>query len=128
MKNLLPKKISLLTSGILVWQLLILPIKSFALEYIPLEGEAFKGFGVANPTHDLALFLSQVFQFGLAVAAALAVIMIVWGGIKIMTTDSWLGKSEGKQTIYNAIWGLLLALVSWLILYTINPNILIFKL
>ena len=127
MKNLLPKKISLLASGILIWQFLILPIKSFALNYVPLEGEAFEGFTPTPGATSAGQFLSQVFQFGLALAAALAVIMIVWGGIQIMLSDSVFNKEEGKKKIWNAIWGLILALVSWLILYTINPNILTFK-
>ncbi len=96
------------------------------MTYQPLEPNAF-GTTLTN-TSSLGDFLSQAFSFGLAIAAALAVIMIVWGGVQIMTTDSWSGKSEGKQKIWDAIWGLGLALVSWLILYTINPDILNFKL
>ncbi len=98
-----------------------------ALAYQKLEPQAFDGFR-ATGSGDLGAFLSQAFQFGLAIAAALAVIMIVWGGVQIMTTDSWSGKSEGKQRIWDALIGLGLALVSWLILYTINPEILNFKL
>lgn len=127
MNSFLNKKIYLIAPSVLLWQFLILPIKSFALEYIPLEKAAFKGFEATSET-QLSQFLSQAFSFGLAIAAALAVIMIVWGGVQIMTTDSWGGKSEGKQKIWDAVWGLILALVSWLILYTINPDILNFKL
>jgi hypothetical protein len=127
MIDFLQKKFPLLTTEILIWQFIILPIKSFALEYNALEPEAFKEFNKSGDT-KLAQFLSQAFSFGLAIAAALSVIMIVWGGVQIMTTDSWTGKSSGKQKIWDAIWGLLLALVSWLILYTINPDILKFKL
>ncbi len=97
-----------------------------ALDYQPLEPNAFAGFG--TNTGNLSDFLSQAFQFGLAIAAALAVVMIVWGGVEIMLSESVFKKSEGKQRIQDAIWGLLLALFSWLILYTINPAILNFKL
>ncbi len=125
MRKSIFKKISFLPLSLFIYSVL-LPIKSFALEYKRLEGEAFSGFDstVSAGTNPLGAFLSQAFQFGLAIAAALAVIMIVWGGVEIMTTDSWTGKSSGKQKIQDAIWGLLLALVSWLILYTINPDIL----
>jgi hypothetical protein len=99
------------------------------LVYCPLESGAFDGFtSNASEADKLGTFLGQAFQFGLALAAALAVIMIVWGGVKMMTTDSYSSKSEGKEIISNAIWGLLLALASWLILYIINPDILNFKL
>jgi hypothetical protein len=102
-------------------------LKLLALSYTPLEQDAFSS-GVQNSTGDLTLFLQEAFQFGLALAAALAVIMIVWGGVEIMLSESVFKKEDGKKKIQDAIWGLLLALVSWLILYTINPEILNFKL
>jgi len=58
----------------------------------------------------------------------LAVIMIIWGGIQYMSTDAISGKSEAKNTIQNAIWGLLLAISAWLILNTINPDLVKFNL
>src|SRR5690606_22709225 len=61
-------------------------------------------------------------------AGILAVIMITLGGIQYMTTDAISGKTEGKAVITRALLGLMLALASWLILYTINPNILNFSL
>ena len=128
MKGFLKNKLSLAVMVSFIFQSLILPIKSFALTYQPLEGEAFKSFGGANNTGDLKLFLSQAFSFGLAIAAALAVIMIVYGGVEIMLSESVFKKDDGKKKIKDAIYGLLLALVSWLILYTINPEILNFKL
>jgi hypothetical protein len=131
MKGFLNKKIYLLPFGVFFWQLLTLPIKSLATTtYTLLEPAAFTGFTstAGSGASQLGQFLSQAFQFGLAIAAALAVIMIVWGGVKIMLTESVFEKDDGKKKIQDAIWGLLLALVSWLILYTINPNILIFKL
>lgn len=96
------------------------------MTYQPLEPNAF-GTTMTTAT-NLGNFLSQAFSFGLAVAAALAVVMIVWGGVEIMLSDSVFNKDEGKKKIREAIYGLLLALVSWLILYTINPDILNFKL
>jgi hypothetical protein len=97
-----------------------------ALSYTPLEPQAFEGFGgpITSGPNQLGQFLSQAFQFGLAIAAALAVIMIVWGGVEIMLSESVTKKEDGKKKVQDAIWGLVLALVSWLILYTINPKIL----
>lgn len=99
------------------------------LVYCPLEGSAFADFNKTTTGNtQLGQFLSQAFSFGLAIAAALAVIMIVWGGVEIMLSESVFKKEDGKKKISDAIWGLVLALVSWLILYTINPDILVFKL
>ena len=127
MEKKVPTKAYLLTLEILLWQFLILPIKSFALSYAPLEPEAFSDFGGSNTSGDLGVFLSSAFSFGLALAAALAVIMIVWGGVEIMLSESVFKKEDGKKKVWDAVWGLLLALASWLILYTINPSLITFK-
>jgi hypothetical protein len=94
--------------------------------YAPLEPNAFKNLGITTTDGklgiaDLPNFLSKVFDFGIALAAALAVIMIAIGGIEYMTTDSWFGKEDGKKKVNDALMGLGLALISWLILWTINP-------
>ncbi len=73
-------------------------------------------------------YLEGIFILAIAVAGGLAVIMIIWGGIQYMSTDAISGKSEAKNTIQNAIWGLLLAISAWLILNTINPNLVKFDL
>lgn len=135
MKNFLNKKILFLTPGlVLLSPLMVLAQackggvdpKTGKFIYCPLEPKAF-GATLTN-TSSLGDFLAQAFQFGLALAAALAVIMIVWGGVEIMLSESMFKKEDGKKKIWDAIWGLGLALVSWLILYTINPDILNFKL
>lgn len=129
MKILTSKKFLFSFLLILIYQFIAIPIKLFAAlpPYQPLEGQAFEGFGLTS-TNDLPDFLAASFNFGLALAAALSVIMIVWGGVEYMLSDSLFSKDEGKKKIWNAIWGLGLALVSWLILYTINPELLNFKL
>ncbi|MBU6370740.1 MAG: hypothetical protein KGH93_00945 [Patescibacteria group bacterium] len=93
--------------------------------YTPLQPAAFAG--ITGNTTDLGSFLGSVFNWGIAVAVALALIMIIWGGIEKMTTDSWQKKDEGQKRIENALWGLGLALVSWLILYIINPTLVTFS-
>ena len=93
-----------------------------AQTYTPLVPSAFPGVTV-TPQTSLGTYLSIVFNFGIAIAVVLALIMLIWGGIMLMTTDSWEGKTEGRAKIEDALYGLGLALVSWLILYTINPCI-----
>ena len=123
MKNFLNIKTTFIS---LIGFLSLPTISLAALTYEALEPNAFGD--VAVKATSLGAFLAQAFQFGLAIAAALAVIMIVWGGVEIMLSESMFGKLDGKKKIWDAIWGLGLALVSWLILYTINPDILNFKL
>jgi lipoprotein-anchoring transpeptidase ErfK/SrfK len=50
--------------------------------------------------------------------------MIVVGGIQYMGDESIFGKTEGKKKIWAAILGLLIALGSYALLKTINPDLL----
>jgi len=60
-------------------------------------------------------------------AGIFAVFMIIWGGFEYVSTDAISGKSAGKEKIEGALWGLGLALGSYLILNTINPELLKFS-
>src|SRR3989344_5880474 len=72
-------------------------------------------------------YITGIFTLIIMIAGLLAVIMIIFGGIKYMSTDAFTGKSEARATIEHAIWGLLLAVSAWLILNTINPNLVNFN-
>lgn len=79
-------------------------------------------------TTKLSDYLPAVFNLAIGIAAALAFVMIVLGGITYATTDALSGKADGRERITNAIWGLLLVIGAWVILNTINPQILKFNL
>ena len=66
----------------------------------------------------------MIIKLVLGIAAVLAMVMIVMGGIEYMTTELVSSKESGKETIRNAILGLLIALGAYLILNTINPKLL----
>jgi hypothetical protein len=68
-------------------------------------------------------FLQRVFEMGIAVAVILAIIMTIYGGIRYMTVESIGGKKSSIGIIQGAIFGLILALSSWVILNSINPDI-----
>jgi hypothetical protein len=72
----------------------------------------------------LGTYLNTLYKMGIIVATLLAVIMITFGGLKYASTDAIGGKSEGKEMIRQALLGLLLAFMSYLILYQINPKLL----
>ncbi len=90
----------------------------------PLPGVPVNEAGEADPGQ----YISGLFTLIIGIAGVLAVFMIIFGGIQYMSTDAFSGKSEAKATIENAIWGLLLALGAWMILNTINPNLVGFDL
>jgi len=73
-------------------------------------------------------YLTWAFRFVLALAGFLAVMMIVIGGVEyIISGASESMRGEAKKRIENAIWGLVMALVSYLVLYTINPSLVDFN-
>jgi hypothetical protein len=73
---------------------------------------------------ELKDYLPGMFKLLIGLSAAFAVLMIVIGGFQYMSTDAIQGKSNGKERIKNAIFGLVLVIGAWLILATINPNLL----
>ena len=74
-------------------------------------------------TIDFRNYMQYAFNLLIGLAAAAAVFMMVWGGFKYMSTDSWSDKSEGLDIFKHAIYGLLLVLASYLILKTIDPRL-----
>lgn len=71
----------------------------------------------------LGEFFAKIYRIGIMAAIALAIVMITLGGIRLGTTDSISGTEKGRDMIKSAIAGLLIALFSYVILYTINPEL-----
>lgn len=72
----------------------------------------------------LADYLGLIFKLIIGITGVLSVLMIVLGGIEYMTSDVIFSKEQAKKRIWNAILGLLLALGSYAILNTLNPDLL----
>src|SRR3989344_5264779 len=68
-------------------------------------------------------YVLNLIKIGIGVASGLAVLAIAYSGIKYMMSDVVTNKSDAVQGIKNALLGLLLAISSYLILYTINPDL-----
>lgn len=68
-------------------------------------------------------YVGYVFKFAIALAVLLATVMIIIGGFQYMFSDSPIKIGDGKDRIKNAIYGLLAALASYLILQTIDPRL-----
>src|SRR3989338_2415016 len=96
------------------------------LSPLPEIGETFdpSSVGGEGGSDALGKYLNAMIKLFIGICAVLAVIMIVLGGIEYMTSELPGNKESGKKKITQAIFGLLLALGAWLILYTINPDLL----
>jgi hypothetical protein len=79
--------------------------------------------GYTSTVPSFGEYLAIVFNILLILAGVLSFLMIVIGGFQYMAVDSITGKAGGKERIKNAILGLLIALGAWIILNTINPDL-----
>lgn len=118
MSHRLQKKIAGLTiAGILA------PLFSFAANRdIPLD-VSIKLFNKSTFT-SIADYIGVAYQYLTGIAGLLAVTMIMYGGLKWIFSAGDSGKvTAAKETINHAVIGLILALGSFLLLNTINPNL-----
>lgn len=74
--------------------------------------------------NDIGIYFNWIFTLAIGLCGALAVIMIVIGGVQYMGEESIFGKTEAKKQITHAILGLLIALGAFALLNTINPDLL----
>jgi hypothetical protein len=77
-----------------------------------------------GPNTKLGEYLNLMIKIFIGFCAVAAVGMIVIGGVEYMTSELISGKEAGKERIEHAILGLVIALSSYALLNTINPNIL----
>gem|GEM_PF-2514607 len=77
-----------------------------------------------SPITDIQTYIVRLYQFAVGISAITAVGMIVYGAIIIVVkSENIAAKSEGKQIIQDALWGVLLLFASYILLNTINPEL-----
>jgi len=75
--------------------------------------------------NDLTGFVSQFYGTGIAFIGGLALIIIIWGGYTILTSQGDPNRlNAGRSYIYYAIAGLLLAIFGYVFFEFIGVNIL----
>lgn len=69
-------------------------------------------------------YLSNLYIWFLGFVGIAALFAIVYGGVLYMFSGANLTKADqGRTWITNAIWGIVLAAAAYLILFTINPDL-----
>jgi len=81
-----------------------------------------KGLSTINKI-NVNQYISYMYKFSLALAVFLAIFMIIWGGFEYMLSEAITSKKDAKDRINHAVFGLVLALVSFLVLQTIDPRL-----
>ena len=84
--------------------------------------------GLPSTTNGLEKYVQTIFWMAIVAAGVLAVLMIAYGGVLYMVSEAPGMKSDARSKITGAIVGLILAASSVLILQTVNPDLLKFKL
>ena len=90
--------------------------------FVPLVG--LPGLTDESAKRSLADYLNALFRLAIGIGALIAVIKIIFAGIKYMSRDSFFAKEEAKSDIQTALLGLLIMLSVVLVLTVINPNLL----
>ena len=119
----LKKKIILLVLGLYLAVILLAGSAVFAQEGQKLEFKIPQPGGKALEQATLPQYISGLFTFGLMIVGITALASIMLGGIYYITSDLITTKQDAKDRITSAIYGLLLLLFSYLILNTINPEL-----
>ncbi len=78
-----------------------------------------------NGLHD---YFNAWYKFLTGAVGIMATIMIMYGGFKWLTSRGGGDVGQAKDIIFSALLGLVLALLSWVILNTINPQLLVISL
>lgn len=79
---------------------------------------------ITTAPDNMGDYFNTIFTLAIGLCGVLAVIMIVIGGVQYMGDESIFGKTEAKSRITSAVLGLLIALGSYALLNTINPDLL----
>jgi hypothetical protein len=81
--------------------------------------------GQGGTTRNFFDYLGALYNFAISFSGVLAIFMIAFGAfIYIVTSAGNSSKmADAKDMIYNAIIGLIIVLIAWLILFVVNPDL-----
>ncbi|MDD2935447.1 MAG: hypothetical protein PHX25_03155 [Candidatus Pacebacteria bacterium] len=99
---------------------------SFSVSFSAVEYKMLEKLPYINPNGEavsLTTYLSGAFRLAFGVAILLAVFQLSYGGFKYLTEESFTGKTNARSKINNAVYGLVLIFVSYLLLNFINPDL-----
>ncbi len=94
------------------------------LGYVPLEPIGFDLSGIQNTNQNaFGEWLSFLLKIAISIGGLAAVVMLVFGGVVYMVSEVVDKKHEALERIQASFLGLFILIASWLILNTINPQL-----
>ena len=80
--------------------------------------------GIGESTQCIETYIKAGFNIFLGIASVIAIVQFAFGGLMYMMSEAVTSKEDAKKRMTSSVWGVLLILASYIILYQINPNIL----
>lgn len=99
-----------------------------SLGYTPLEPIPGVTTGVNGTNLDFPTLLGNIYKIVITIGALFSVLMLTISGVRYMLSDVVTDKERAKKRITACLYGLVLIAASWLILNTINPQLVRFNL
>ena len=89
------------------------------------KGEAYNDFGTTKP---IAEYIEAIYKYAIGAVAILATVVMMIGGVVWITAGGSQNRiGEAKQWISGSLTGMVLVLCSYMILNTVNPDLVKFK-
>lgn len=71
-------------------------------------------------------YVKMIYQFALAIAGVVVFVRVVYGGVMyILSAGNIVEQKEARDIIFQAIYGLVLLFMAVIILYIVNPSLLV---
>lgn len=102
---------------------MIISLGFFSLTYAAEPYSLLQPIPGIQKTSSITDYINRLVPFVIMLAAVLALVQIVVGGMEWALSEAISSKQEGKERITMALLGLLIALLSYLILNVINPDL-----
>ena len=118
----------IIISAVVLFSIFYFLFSTPALAQIELETALPKIPGIPAPSGGLPEYINYLFVFGLGIIGVIALAVMMFGGIQYILAAGNVGKTtEAKEWIKASLTGLIIALFSYIILLTINPDLVQFK-
>jgi len=118
---------SLFLIAIISFFVFTLPVKIFAIDLEVAYPTTITGSTITGQS-DLSQYLKYIFDFGMSIGLAIAVLNFVIAGILYFVAPLSAGaKEKAKERITGSVSGVLILLLTYLIITTINPYLSIFR-